>query len=200
MSDNLTLQLINRLEKRIDELERRERMVVPAYNDLFFPVSGARVPAANAPTWSTFTTNTKEYTFAIDDYIDLGAGEVLHDWKEGTDLEVHLHIATNGSDTGDTAVKYNIHYTLADMGEVFAAEATISTQYTIPGGTADKTHLYIDIDTISVPTYKIGTNIKIRVERVDVTAASDPGGDPFVLMVGIHYQVDSLGSRLEGSK
>ena len=80
-----------------------------------------------------------------------------------------------------------------------AAEDSFTAEYTIPGNTADKTHLYLDMGDITGTAYKIGALIKFRLKRVAGTG-SDPSNDPFVEMVGIHYQIDSVGSKTETVK
>ena len=67
----------------------------PVYNDIFTSVAAAKVPAANYPDWSTFTANLGAYTFKVNDYVDLSTMEILHGYKEGTDLEMHLHLASS---------------------------------------------------------------------------------------------------------
>ena len=43
-------------------------LVETVWEDLQFSVSGAKVPAANAPTWEALTANHKAYSFDVNDY------------------------------------------------------------------------------------------------------------------------------------
>lgn len=172
------------------------------YDDIFVGLASAKLPQVNVPTWTAFTTNTNAYTFAIDDYIDLPTIEVKHDYKEGTDLEVHLHIATNGVDTTNRYVKFIVYYTYAipfSANVQFVTEQNISNELLIPANTLDKTSLYLQLGTIAGTTLKIGTQLKIRLKRITSVGAA-PTANPFVGMLGIHYQKDTMGSRQINSK
>ena len=172
------------------------------WNDIYFPMSSGRIGGANQPTWAAFQGNIEEYTFGINDYIHLPSGEILHSYKEGSDIHLHCHIVTNGSDVADTQVNYEIEYTIGDIGEVMSAAAIITSgNFTIPGGTADRTHLYVAIDDIAGATFLIQAAIKMRFRRiVRVGGTADPTLDPFVLMAGIHIEEDTVGSRTETAK
>lgn len=160
----------------------------------------AKVPAANFPTWTTFTTNLNSYTFAINDYVDISTAEILHDYKEGTDLGLHLHIVTNGlNDATARKAKYTVYYSWGDTDEVMSAEGSLTAEVTITANLADKTHLYLDIGDVTGTNYKIGSLLKMRVKRIAGTG-TEPAVDPFVEQVGIHYQIDTIGSREETVK
>lgn len=172
------------------------------YDDIFVGLTSAKLPQANVPTWTTFTTNTNAYTFAINDYIDLPTIEINHDYKEGTDLEVHLHIATNGVNTTDRYVKFIVYYTYAipfSVSTQFVTEQNISNELLIPANTLDKTSMYLQLGTITGTTLKIGTQLKIRLKRI-TSVGTAPTSNPFVGMLGIHYQKDTMGSRQINSK
>lgn len=172
------------------------------WNDIYFPMSSGKIGGANQPSFDPFQGNIEEYTFGINDYIHLPSGEILHSYEEGTDIPLHCHIVTNGSDVADTQINYEIEYTIGDINEVMSAAAIVTSgNFTIPGGTADRTHLYIGIDTIAGAGYKIGSAIKMRFRRIArVGGTADPTSDPFVLMVGIHIEEDTVGSRTETIK
>lgn len=174
------------------------------YNGVQFSVTGAKVPAANAPTWASFVGNLNEYTFAINDYIDLGAQELRHDYLEGSNLEIHVHWATNSLDATDRAVKWEIEYTVANMASsapftVFPATTTVSSETVIPANTAAKSHIYSSIGVITGTGLKIGAQVKFRLKRITASTTA-PSGNPFALQVGLHYQQDTMGSRTTTSK
>ena len=174
------------------------------YNDLLIPISTGKVSAVNAPTWSTFTGVISQYTFAVDDYIQLSATEFMHDYKEGTPIEIHLHWATNGlNDATVRKVNWSVDYTWANnlaMGgtTAFASPTTVTYEDTIAANQPSLTHRYTTIGTSTPTGSKIGACILIRVKRIAKTAGgSDPANNPFAIMTGIHYQCDTIGSRQE---
>ena len=172
------------------------------WNDIYFPMSSGKIGGANQPTWAAFQGNTMEYTFAINDYIHLPSGEIAHSYLEGSDIKLHVHIVLDGSDIGDTDVNYEIEYTIGDINEVMSAAAVITSgDYTIVGGTADRTHLFIQIGTIAGAGFLIGAALKMRFRRIALVGGGNaPSNDPFVLMVGAHIEEDTVGSRTETTK
>jgi hypothetical protein len=91
------------------------------WNDIQFNISSGRTAASNFPDWEPFTANTSEYQFDVDDYIDLGAQEMMHDWKEGTSIYPHIHVATDSANsTGSSRyAKFTIYIAYADENNVF---------------------------------------------------------------------------------
>jgi len=170
------------------------------WNDIYIPLAGAKTPAVNTPTWTTFLANLNSYTFALNDYADLSTAEILHGYSEGTDIGIHLHLVTNGlNNATERKAKYTIYYSIGDMDEVMSAQASLTAEATITANLADKTHLFLDMGDITGTGFKIGSIIKMRVTRVAGTG-TEPASNPFVEMVGIHYQCNTVGSESELTK
>ena len=172
------------------------------YNDVNFAISSGKTGGANSPTWSTFTANTSAYTFAVNDYIDLGTIELPHNAIEGDTVEFHVHWANNGLDATQRAVKYQIFITYAypDGGtHQFTAETSLSAETNIPANTPDKSAFYTKLGVIVDTNMKIGTQIKTRLKRIASTGTA-PSSNPFVGQVGIHYKANSIGSSKINSK
>ena len=169
------------------------------FNDIQFSLSTARVPAANAPSWDTFSGNLKKFTFAINDFIDLEAKEIPHSYKSGSDYEWHIHIFTNGLDGTDRTIKYQIEYAITDTDAVISV-LTVSQQFTIPANTTDLTHLKLSIPGNDGTGIVMEDDITVQFKRIATDTGVNPTSDPFVSMVGIHYEVDTVGSRTENVK
>jgi len=166
------------------------------WNDIILPIFVTKL-GSTAPTWAAFHGNLKQFTFAIDDFVQ-GSFEIPHDYKEGTDLDVHVHIATNGAEASKEA-RYSFEYWLADMGEASASTATLTCD-DYPLTNANGHHEYIDIGDISGSGVKIGAIVAFLFKRVGLADGDSPSADPFVLSVGVHYQIDTIGSRQETAK
>lgn len=176
---------------------------IVGYDDLFIPLSvGTLRPAAAAPTWAVFRNNVYRYTFAINDVIALPTQEFVHGYKEGTTFELHAHIATNGVDITDRYVRYRLEYTYANVAAAFPATVQLnSADFLIPANTATHTHLYVSIGTITDTALRIGSNIDMEFSRIALAGAgAAPTNAPFVGMVGIHIEKDSIGSRQRRTK
>jgi len=110
----------------------------------------------------------------------------------------HLHLATNGLNNATARkVKYIAYYTWAnpDTGSnQFTAESSLTAELDIPANQPDKSSYYLSLGTIAGSTMKVGAQVKIRIKRIAGTG-TEPINDPFLGMVGIHYQCDTIGSR-----
>jgi hypothetical protein len=174
------------------------------YNDIYIDIS-PRTTGAGKPTLATFSGNIQKYTFAVNDITELGTNELLHDWKEGTAIELHVHWASNGTNVDDRAVKWEIDYTWANTVSAggttaFAAATTASAETTIPTATnVDKTHYYTSVVTFTPTGGKIGAALLMSLKRI-ASAGTAPTNNPWCLMVGVHYQIDTLGSRQQSTK
>lgn len=179
------------------------------YEDLQFPISSAKVPAANYPDWETFTANTNEYGFGVDDYIDTPAAEVPHQWVEGTAGHPHLHITLKGAQgTGSNKyAKFSIQFALADSTQPtlddWTEPAALTGELTIPTGSAALQAFYLDMGDLTLTGYKVGTQIKARIKRIASTGGggtNEYSGNIFITQCGMHLERDTLGSRQETIK
>jgi len=169
------------------------------FQDIAFSLSTAKVPASKAPTWATFGANTKKYTFAINDYVDLEGSEMEHQYEEGSTIDWHVHLFTNGVDGTDRTVKYRIYYGITNFDEVYS-ETSIDINFVIPANTIDKTQLYVDLGDVIGTVFKIGADITARFIRVVSDTGTAPSNDPFLSMVGLHIECDGIGSNTETGK
>ena len=168
------------------------------WDDINFDVSKARVDAVNKPNWAVFTTNTRKYKFAVDDYIWVGSNELMHCYKEGTAIYPHLHIFSNGVDIDDRYIKFQGDMIICPMNAA-AVEVSFSSEWKIPANTPDKTHFLFEFDPYTDVSLGIGANIDGRLKRIASTGTA-PSSNPFVAMLGIHIEMDMLGSRQRLSK
>lgn len=152
------------------------------------------------PTLTTFVGNIKQYAFAINDVSD-GQTEVTHKYKEGSDITVHLHMATNGVDTTDRTIAYSFEYVVCNTDTSFgysyptSSTTLTSADITIPANTPTKSSGIIPIGTISGDDIKIGAYIIGQFKRVAASAGTAPTADPFCTALGFHVEQDTKGSR-----
>lgn len=173
------------------------------FNDIFLPLD-PKTTGAGKPTLRVFSGAINQYTMAVNDVTEIGAAEFLHDWKEGTPIEIHVHWATNGVDATARAVKWEVSYTWANRvgngaPEAFPAATVRSAETAIPANTVDKTHFRTSVTTFTPSGGKIGANIVMALKRIASTGTA-PTNDPWVFMVGIHYEIDTIGSRTISAK
>lgn len=176
------------------------------WNDLPpIPLLVQRQGAANNPTLAAFLGNLQQLTFAVNDYV-YGNYEILHEYAEGTDLSPHVHMVTNGTDTTNRAVKWELEYSISNGGsvapfsEIFPATVIITGETRIPANTPAKAHIIAtDMPVIPGAGIKIGAYIVWRLRRVAASIAA-PTLNPFGLTLGFHVLQDTQGSDQIGQK
>ena len=175
-------------------------LATSVYVDLQFPVATGKItPASGEPSWETFTTNTKEYAFGVNDYIDLQANELFHHWKEGTNGHVHIHgtIKTAQSTGFDRFAKFSVWVSYSDKNEVWVEQAVLSGEVTIPTGSSALQAFYLDVGDAVLTNYLRGGQVKVRVKRIGATSGTEYAGDVFITQVGMHLEIDKVGSVVE---
>jgi len=173
----------------------------PVWDDIQFIVESGKAGVANNPTWDDLTTNTGAYKFDIDDFIDLGAQEMKHDWIEDSSIYPHIHIALDGANASGSSqyAKFTIYLAYADVDGVYT-ETSKDIEIEIPTGTADRTHLFGNSVAVDLSGLTIGTQVNARVERIDATTGTEYPNDVFITQVGLHYEINTMGSRQIGTK
>lgn len=169
-------------------------LATPVYNDIIIQGLNLRV-GATPPTLAAFQDSIYAMKF-IDGQTDIvyDSFELPHDYKEGTDLELHLHWSPSTTDTGDCV--FNFAYTIAGVNGTFGAEA-VKTFTQAGSGTVNK-HQYVSGNTVISGTgLTIGTIIVFALSRPTGDSFT---GDAFLHSVGVHYQIDTIGSRTAAAK
>ncbi|MFZ4545874.1 MAG: hypothetical protein ACOYN4_00485 [Bacteroidales bacterium] len=176
------------------------------FDDIQFKISSGKVSATNAPTWSAFGPYLSEYSFATDDFIDLAAEEFVHEWKEGSPVELHIHWATGSTDyiAGDR-VQWKVCYSWCNMTTTaphnsFTNFVNVYVEHVFSTTVTARSHIYSSFGSFTPTGGLIGAQIKVRLYRIAKTAGTNPSSNPYPLQVGMHYQKDTLGSRTTTGK
>lgn len=150
---------------------------------------------ANSPTLTTFRGNIRQLTFAVNDYVEDNL-EFLHYYKEGSNFDLHLHIATNGLEAVNKYVKHRIEYSISDgTSEIFSDSVTIDQETLISANTPDRKMIIIPFDGDILGTnVKIGSVLCFRITRIASTGLA-VANNPFLLQFSAHVQKDTIGSR-----
>ncbi len=175
-------------------------LATSVFVDLQFPVATGKVtPASGEPSWETFTTNTKEFAFDVNDYIDLQANELFHHWKEGTNGHVHVHctLKTAQSTGANRFIKFSVWVAYSDTDEVWVEQAVLSAEITIPTGSLALQAFYLDMGDAILTNYLRGGQVKVRVKRIAATGGTEYADDVFVTQVGMHLEINKIGSATE---
>jgi hypothetical protein len=171
----------------------------PCWTDVDFPII-ARTVAANNPTPTTFAGNLTAPSWAVNDYLMCEGQELIHQWKEGSTCYWHIHLITNSTNVDNRYVKFEVEYAWATPDGVLQGPSTItSADLLIPANTTNRTHLIFPLGNFTPAAAKIATQVYARLKRVAATGTA-PTSNPFVPMLQIHIEVDTLGSRQLGLK
>jgi len=162
-------------------------IIIQAYN-----LRGGTTP----PTYGAFQDSIFGVSF-INTQTDIvyGSFEIPHTYKEGTALEAHLHWSPSSTDTGSCV--WNFNYSIANpITGTFGTE-TLITMTQAGDGTVNK-HQYVSGNNTIPGTGRL-------VGDICVFALSRPAGDSFtgnafLHSIGVHYQIDTLGSRQQTTK
>jgi hypothetical protein len=174
----------------------------PVYKDINIAGVLLSKPASSAPGTDTFRTSAavdtgiETYAFAIGEKVH-GGFELQHDYKEGTDLTFHVHYQIIAAPTGTDNVQWRLTYILTRDGVTLTTVTTIDS----PDCAVDTQYraYRCDFGAIVGTNFKIGDQFMFTLERV--AADGDAfAGDALIATAGIHYQVDTLGSRTIAAK
>ena len=119
--------------------------------------------------------------------------EYNHESKEGADIVFHLHWSPTTAAAGD--VKWQLTYQWINIDGSFAGAETTISVVQAAGGVAWKANK-VSFPDVSGDGMLIGSQIVGRLFR-DPTDAADTYPDDAAITgtFGIHYQIDSAGSR-----
>lgn len=120
-----------------------------------------------------------------------GSLEILHDYKEGSDIVPHVHWAPSTADVGD--VKWQLEYMWINSGANFSGSTVISGT-TAAGGVAWNERR-TNLGTISGAGKTIGSRFAFRLFRDAADAADTYDAGAVLFDIGVHYERDTLGSR-----
>lgn len=166
-------------------------------------------PAASQPDEVQFVdedgANTGIYTlgFAIGQKVS-GIFEMQHDYKEGSDFTFHVHWQGIAAPSDTDNVQWRLTYTLLRDSTTLDAVTTVDSADTA----IDTRYNSYRTDVVVIDGSTAGNNgtsvliedqFLFTLERVAATGAVYLG-DAVVATVGVHYEVDTIGSRLITTK
>jgi len=184
--------------------------------------AGAIRPGGNSPTWGTVAANAPfngnlnrwwfDWNAVHEDEVEFEA-ELPHNYKEGTNIECHVHWVPEAGAGANACVKWGLEYTWANQGSTFPATTTIYTDATDDSTqTVQAENLVVsrhyvsvfEVDGVGVhgdPAVIDGTepktmssSIVCRLFRNTSHADDDYNDEAGLLHVDFHYQVDGPGS------
>lgn len=142
-------------------------------------------------------TGIATYGLAVGEGLS-GLFEIQHDYKEGSDITFHVHFQGIAAPTGTDKVQFQLTYTVTsekinetlDAVTVITAESDFDTQYE---------SITISFNAITGTNLEIGDQFLFTLERI-AASANEYGGEALLQTIGIHYEMDTVGSRTRTTK
>lgn len=167
--------------------------LIPYYVDLDFPII-IRSAGLGIPTLETLVGNITAPQWQVNDFNMCEGQEMIHAWKESSEIFWHIHLLTNGVDANDRFVKFEIEFCHANVNGVLSEVKTVANEFNIPAGTPDRTMMIVSIGSYVYTGGKIASHIWPRLKRIASTGAA-PTNNPFCTMLQAHILCDSVGSE-----
>jgi len=123
--------------------------------------------------------------------------QLPHGYKEGSDIRPHIHfMCTSDVDPSDN-FGIEFEYTWTNIGSDFPANSTLETNDIPTGVDTDNMHQLANITAAAIDgTGKgISSVLLCRIKRVAASGDNYAGGVA-IMDFDIHYEVDTIGSRL----
>jgi len=166
------------------------------WDDIIISASNLR-PGNTPPIYAAFQGGIYGARFdaGVADEV-YGSFEIPHDYREGGDLYVHAHWSPTTTNTGN--IVWGIEFSVANSGETFLANDTkTGTPVPTPGIVGQ--HVFSNVYIIPGTLLKIGAIVAFRFFRQN--GGTDTfTGNAFLHSIGVHYQIDTIGSRQIATK
>lgn len=164
------------------------------WTDVDFPIF-IRLTGVGIPTLTTINGNLTMPNWAVNDFNVCESQELIHAWKEQSEVFWHIHLTTNGTDTTNRYVKFELEYGYSDvMGQWQFPAVFTSPDILIPANTPNHTMMVVPITSFIPTGLKIGSHVVARLKRV-ASSGTAPTGNPWVPMLQLHILCDTKGSR-----
>jgi hypothetical protein len=164
--------------------------------DIDFPII-IRLTGAGIPSLTAVNGNLTMPQWEVNDLNMCESQELIHEWKEGSACYWHLHLTTAAEDATDRYVKFELEYGYSVGGNMgpWTFPAVVTTDdILIPANTPAKTQMIVSLAHFTPSDSKIGDHVLARLKRVAATGTA-PSADPWIPMLQLHVEKDTLGSR-----
>lgn len=140
-------------------------------------------------------TGISTYGVAVGEAVS-GVIEIPHKYYKGTDIQCHVHWQGLTAPSGVDYVKWKLKYIVNENGLVVPATTAIYVEDSIATQALQQRS---DFPFISGSGIDIGNQFAFTLRRV--TSSGDAyAGEAALMTIGIHYQVNTMGSRTINEK
>ncbi len=167
----------------------------PVWNDLSIAMSQARTPASLAPTWTPYKgTQVPAYSATQVNVLYFSA-QLPHSYKEGTNIEFHIHLAYPDAVAGNSVWYFT--YSWANDNEAFPAPSNSGQVVIASPGIIDDHQRDEIIASIDGTGKKISSVLLCSIQRTGTHGDDNYGNIIYLVSADFHHQIDTIGSRTQ---
>ena len=173
------------------------RFKLPVWDDLQVPITQVKLAGVSDPTWTAYKGG---YVLAFAknaDNIVYFTALVPHSYKQGADIEFHIHTVHVDGTAGDSI--WNFTHSWANAGVDFLAETTVSA-VTVASPTNANKHERHEIAALAGTGKTIAGMLICSLQREGTHLDDDYDEDVFLVELDFHIPRDSIGSATEDAK
>ena len=167
----------------------------PVYEDLNFDPTRSGGPVATRPDDVVINNVFHTEFTSANNQLCGSVAELPHEYKLSSDLSPHAHIFLKaGESSGTTGVTFTIYWELRQSTGITSGSTTLSATSAELASTAGGNKFDIFASAFSGAA-ELGSQLALTIARTGGNA-----GDVVVTTYGVHYQIDTMGSRTVSSK
>ena len=167
-------------------------VINPVWDDLNYDPTRSGGPVATRPDDVTINSVFHTEFTSANNQLCGSVGELPHKYNLGTTLSPHAHIFLKGGESnGTTGVTFTIYWELRQTTGTTSGNSTMSATSAQLATTAGANKLDIE-GTDFAGSAETGAQLAMTIART----AGD-AGDIVMTTYGVHYQINTLGSREE---
>jgi hypothetical protein len=198
-TDNLSGKNLNLANVNITNLNITQNIT---YSDTYWDdinVGGAILGKGTAaPTMTSLNATGIEVPCFVgaaqDDYVS-GCIEMPHSWKIGSDAELHIHTVHDSTSTNPM-----IWRAIVKIMNMTGQRRRDYIVYNLSTPNGQWMPNYIDFIDLNMTGFELGMQVCFQLMRQQSNASDTNTGGDCLITAGIHYQLDSPGSREEYNK
>lgn len=171
------------------------------WDDMRTPANEARAVAGQEATFVSYKSGVVlSFSTSSDNAIAFNA-QLPHTYKEGSDIEFHIHYAlpTAGAGAGVENIKWDFTYSWSNIDDAIPDATTVNKTFDVQAKSANTHYLGEIAGTISGTGKKVSSMLICSLMR-DISVSDDYADVVYIMEVDFHFQVNTLGSSTETAK
>jgi len=170
------------------------------WDDQQINLNAVRLHPTQTPTWTDYHGSQVLAFSDTTDHTIYFSAQLTHKYKEGEDIEFHIHYAieTDGAGAGAENVAWSFTHAWSDIDAAIPNATTVAVAYDVQNKVDDTHYLGEIAGTITGTSKNISSLLLCSLTR-DVSEDSY-GADVYLLAADFHVPLDTMGSRQEGVK